>query len=1110
MYLRTISHDHVLTTLALHHLAQNSNGRPRTHARSRSSFSSGYNRRAESETHENGGHHKGPTSAMDSAFDRISAEPMWETREEKRLKEDENKTRYWRRWGPYLSERQWSTVREDYSADGDPWNHFPHEIARSRTYRWGEDGIAGVSDNHGRMCFSLAFWNGKDRMLKERLFGLANNQGNHGEDVKELYYYLDNTPSHSYMKMLYKYPQEAYPYDQLVRESQMRGRDVTEFEITDTDLFDDSRYWDIFVEYAKDDDDENAISVRISAYNRGPEPADLHIIPQLFFKNYWFWPKETPEKPTIQQVGDYVVQADHPELPRSFLYCSTSPAPSAPPPKRGQAPEPVSDEEVVPELLFTENETNFERLYGGRNTNIYAKDGFHDQIIPNHRLEKDRPKLIRKTRPVKRQVVKTVRKPGNLTKASKTAKDGADPGAPADIQLEDAEHQWVEEEIVEEVDDIEEYFEQPEDQSPTRDYVNPDKIGTKMGAHYKFEQVPAFGGCAVVRMKLTSKTPDEDPAIDDDEQFDNLVEDRRIEADDFYSRIASGAISDDMKNIMRQALAGMLWNKQHYCFIQSEWLAGDPGQPPPPPGRKWIRNTDWKHLHMEDILSMPDKWEYPFPCVWDTAFHTIPLAIVDPWFAKKQLDLFTREWYMKPDGSLPSYEWNFGDVNPPVHAWAVFRVFKIERKMYGREDLDYLERVFQKLLLCFTQFVNKFEHGFLGLDNIAPFNRSEQLPVPGKLRQIDGLSWMAFFSLQMLNMSLELAKHNHNYEAMASKFFEHFIWLSESINPSPDSEDISCWDEEDGFYYDTLQHGPGDAQIIKVRSLVGLMSLFPVLAIEPWVFKRFPSFAARFDWFVNNRPALAARTVMSTGGKRERRLLSVVSKERLEKILRRMLDETEFLSSYGVRSLSKFHQTEPFKAFGDEYSVEYWPGDSRSPMFGGNSNWRGPIWVAPNLLLIESLQRFYQYYGPEDFKVECPSGSGDFMDLAQVAEELQHRIISMFTRDARGVRACNGGVAMLDHDPNFRDLVHFHEFFHADTGAGLGASHQCGWTGCVAAMILQSGLTYGVRTPRTPRSTAAHYFDEHLTDADGKSDAGSVSTMPHSAGISRPPSPDEL
>lgn len=1008
-----------------------------------------------------------------------------------------------------------STVREDYSADGDPWNHFPHEIARSRTYRWGEDGIAGISDNHCRMGFSLAFWNGKDRMLKERLFGLANNQGNHGEDVKELYYYLDNTPSHSYMKMLYKYPQEAYPYEQLVRESQMRGRDVTEFEITDTDLFDESRYWDIFVEYAKDDDDENAISVRISAYNRGPDPADLHIIPQLFFKNYWSWPKEVPEKPTLRQVGDCIIQADHPEQRRSYLYCSTSPAPSAPAAKRGQAPQLISDEEIVPELLFTENETNFERLYNGKNL-TFAKDAFHDHIIPQHRLEKDQPKMVRKTRPIKRQVIKTIRRnAGNLTKLSDTAKAGAEPGAPTDVQADDSEEQYVEEQIMEEVDDEEEYFVPPADTRPSRDYVNPEKVGTKSGAHYKFEQVPGYGGCAVVRMKLTSKTPEEDPAIDDDEAFDNLVETRRSEADEFYARIASGAISDDMKNIMRQALAGMLWNKQYYCFIQSEWLQGDPGQPPPPPGRKNIRNNDWRHLHMEDILSMPDKWEYPFPCVWDTAFHTIPLAIIDPWYAKKQLDLFTREWYMKPDGSLPSYEWNFGDVNPPVHAWAVFRVFKIERKMYGREDMDFLERIFQKLLLCFTQFVNKFENGFLGLDNIAPFNRSEQLPVNGTLRQIDGLSWMAFFSLQMLNISLELAKHNHNYEAMASKFFEHFIWLSESINPSPDSDEASCWDDHDGFYYDTLQHSPGNAQLIKVRSLVGLMSLFPVLAIEPWVFKRFPSFAARFQWFIQNRPALAARNVMSTGGKRERRLLSVVSKERLEKILRRMLDETEFLSSYGVRSLSKVHQTQPFNDFGEEFSVGYWPGDSRSPMFGGNSNWRGPVWIAPNLLLIESLQRFYQYYGPDDFKVECPTGSGDFMDLAQIAEELQHRIISMFTRDARGVRACNGGTAMLDHDPNFRDLVHFHEFFHADTGAGLGASHQCGWTGCVAAMILQSGLTYGVRTPKTPRSTAAHYFDEHLTEAgDNKSDAGSTSTMtwnhPGNVGISRPPSPDEL
>ncbi|KDN52373.1 hypothetical protein K437DRAFT_266731 [Tilletiaria anomala UBC 951] len=1084
------------------------------------------------------GHHHGA----------IPTDRSWNTMEEVRLGEDDRKEKYWRRWGPYVSERQWATVREDYSSNGDAWSHFPHEHARSRTYRWGEDGLAGICDNHCRLAFTLGLWNGKDRMLKERMFGLANNQGNHGEDVKELYWYLDNLPTHSYQKMLYKYPQGPFPYEQLVRESQNRSRDVAEFEVTDTDLFDENRYWDIFIEYAKDAEEENATSIRISAFNRGPEPADLHIIPQMFFRNYWSWPKETPEKPEMKLAEEYTIQADHDTLGRYFLYCSTSPAPSKPSRRRNQPPELISDEEVAPQMLFTENETNFERLYGGKNVNTYAKDAFHDHIIPAHRLEKDRPQPVRKTRTVKKLVTKVVQKKvikaaGSNAAEPKLGRNGTIRGKPATNgkvngngetkRAQDGEHglaaneddddEYVNEEVQEEVELEEEYYEMPTNTAPPRNYVNPEMKGTKSGAHYFFQDVPANGGCAVVRLKLTPRTVSEDPTINDDEQFDATVESRRADADEFYGRIASGPISDDMKGIMRQALAGMLWCKQFYNFVQPEWLNGDPGQPPPPPERKNVRNKEWRHLHMEDILSMPDKWEYPFPAVWDTAFHCIPLAMIDPAFAKKQLDLFTREWYMKPDGALPAYEWNFSDVNPPVHAWSTFRVFKIERKMYGREDLDFLERVFQKLLINFTWWVNRkdssgsnvFEGGFLGLDNIGPFNRSEPLPTGGTLRQADGTAWMAFYALNMLNMALELAKHNPTYEDIASKFFEHFIFISDAMTykEGGDEEGLSLWSEQDGFYYDAIQWGPGHSQVIPVKSLVGLIPLYATLTIEPSALKRFPSFAKRMQWFLDNRPEMSQRNIanMSVRGRGDRRLLAMVSRERLETILKKMLDETEFLSSFGVRSLSKYHKDHPFKVNvgGEDFDVGYWPGDSHSPMFGGNSNWRGPVWYAVNFLLVESLQRFYQYYG-EDFKIECPTGSGDYMHLGHVAEELQHRLISIFCRDDQGRRATNGGVAMLDYDPHFRELVHFYEFFHGDTGKGLGASHQTGWTGLVAYSILSAGMSFKLpRTPRTPRSTAAHYFDEHLTDADSKSDTG-TSQYSYSATFSRPPSPDEL
>ncbi|KAG8785143.1 hypothetical protein FRC20_001870 [Serendipita sp. 405] len=953
-----------------------------------------------------------------------------------RLLQDERRERHWKKWGPYLSERQWATVREDYSPDGDAWSHFPHSQARSRAFRWGEDGIAGISDNHLDLCFSVALWNGVDPILKERLFGVTGHEGNHGEDVKELYYYLDSTPTHSYMKYLYKYPQRPFPYDQLVRENANRSRDVNEYELLDTDSFDEDRYWDVFVEYSKDEDTPNAISIRITAYNRGPDSATLHIIPQLWFPNTWSWSKPTPEKPSLHLVAPGAVAVKHPSV-RTNLYCLPSPPPVGP-----EAIDEEEEDNVYPEMLFTENETNYKRLYGGQNESSYSKDAFHDHIIPSHR-------------------------PVGTVKVENS---------------NEGEHI----------------------------FVNPLNRGTKAGGHYIFRDVPPNGGCVVVRCKLTPSKPDEDAGITDEELFDMSMEERREEADEFYGNLSLG-LTDDLRSVMRQALAGMMWSKQYYKFIQTEWMSGDPAQPPPPPSRKYIRNREWKHLHIEDILSMPDKWEYPFFAAWDTAFHCIPLAMVDPAFAKKQLDLLTREWYMKPDGQIPAYEWNFSDVNPPVHAWAVFRVFKIERKLFGNEDLKFLERVFQKLLLNFTWWVNRkdqgghnvFEGGFLGLDNIGAFNRSEPLPTGGVLRQADGTAWMAFFCLNMLSMALELAKHNSVYEDIASKFFEHFIFIADAMTykPDPDNE-LSLWNEEEGFYFDAIQWG-NHAQQLPVRSLVGLIPLYATLVLEPSTINRFPGFKKRLEWFIENRPEMARRNManMKGRGKGDRLLLALCDKDRLVKILERMLDEEEFFSDYGIRSLSLYHKDHPYSmtVHGQKYEVAYWPGDSKSGMFGGNSNWRGPIWLATNFLLIESLQRFSQYYG-NDLEVECPTNSGDFMPLNKAAEEIQHRIIHIFARDIDGRRATNGGSTRLDRDPYFRDYVWFYEFFHGNEGTGLGASHQTGWTGLVAYHIMQSGISCRLpRTPRTPRSHARHYFDDQLETMSEGGDPLATPYTPYSA-----------
>ncbi|KAF7793777.1 hypothetical protein EIP86_004898 [Pleurotus ostreatoroseus] len=1010
----------------------------------------------------------------------------YEGAERHRLLQDTRKELHWKRWGPYLSDRQWvrpcfafpslqilaylhrlaptrpehtlATVREDYSGNGDAWSHFPHDHARSRAYRWGEDGIAGMSDNHQRLCLALSLWNGEDHILKERFFGVTGHQGNHGEDVKELYYYLDSTPTHSYMKFLYKYPQKRFPYEELVRENMNRGRDVPEFEILDTDAFDDDRYWDVFVEYAKDEENPENLYMRITTYNRGPEPATLHVIPQLWFPNTWSWNQDHPPKPTMYASGDNVITAKHETLGRYHLCCLPSP-----PPVDSTGEEIPSEADVIqPTLLFTENNTNYHRLYGGQNDTPYVKDAFHDHIIPSHRPcdpeEEDEKGYF-------------LSRIHSQTSPHRTMPSGSGESETPPNEREQG----------------------PRTPFPGPTFVNPEKKGTKAGVHYVFRDVPPRGGCAVVRLKLTPSRPAGDASIEDEGIFDDTVEERREEANEFYAQLVQGPISDDFKQIMRQALGGMLWTKQYYQFIQKTWIEGDPAQPPPPPERKWIRNKDWKHLYIADILSMPDKWEYPFFAAWDTAFHCIPLAVVDPTFAKKQLDLLTREWYMKPDGQIPAYEWNFGDVNPPVHAWATFRVFKIERKVYGVEDLPFLERVFQKLLLNFTWWVNRkdqggnnvFEGGFLGLDNIGVFNRSEPLPTGGRLRQADGTAWMAFYCLNMLNIALELAKHNPVYEDIASKFFEHFIFISDAMTYRSGEGEVSLWNEQDGMYYDAIEFGPGNTMQLPVRSLVGLIPLYATLVLEPAVINKLPGFKKRMEWFIENRPELSERTManMKVKGRGERRLLALASKERLVRILEKMLDEDEFFSEHGIRSLSKKHEEQPWgiEVHGERYEVNYWPGDSKSGMFGGNSNWRGPIWLAVNFLLIESLQRFYQYYGDE-VQVECPTGSGDYMNLANVAEEIQHRIIHIFGRDREGKRATNGGNTKLDRDPHFRDYVWFYEYFHADDGRGLGASHQTGWSGLVAYHILQSGASCRLpKTPKTPRSVVHHYFDETLS-----------------------------
>jgi hypothetical protein len=873
------------------------------------------------------------------------------TAEQARLAEAKERSVAWYRWGPYLADRQWGTVREDYSAQGDAWGFFPHDHARSRAYRWNEDGLLGFSDDEGLLCFALALWNEADPILKERLFGLTNSEGNHGEDVKEYYFFLDATPTHSYLKALYKYPQAAFPYDDLVMENRRRGRDELEFELVDTGVFDEDRYFDVVVEYAKAAPED--ISIRISVTNRGPDPVPLHLLPTLWFRNTWAWgyDERTPILAAVPSDGFGLVHTQHHAIGDYWLAC-----------------------EGEPELLFTENETNSQRLWGVPNRTPFVKDGINDCIVHG---------------------------------AGTTNDDG---------------------------------------------------MSTKMAAHYAWTLAP--GETRVVHLRL-SREAGPVPADTDD-----LFATRIAEADAFYARFVPEGMPEDARLVQRQAFAGLLWSKQFYHYDVDEWLAGDPAGPPPPPGRHYGRNSGWLHLNTHEIISMPDAWEYPWFAAWDLAFHCIPLAMIDPEFAKGQLLLFTREWYMHPNGQLPAYEWNFGDVNPPVHAWASWRVYKIEQRLTGQADRDFLKRVFHKLLLNFTWWVNRkdehghnvFQGGFLGLDNIGVFDRTAALPTGGHLEQADGTAWMGMYCLNMLAIALELATEDRAYEDIAVKFFEHFLAIAEALN-NIGGEGISLWDEEDGFFYDVLHLPGGQLVPLKLRTLVGLIPLLAVETIEPDVLEALPEFRERLEWFLANRPRQASLVSRwQEPGMGERRLLALVRGRRMKRLLNRMLDEQKFYSDHGVRSISRYFHERPYELHVDgmTHVVHYEPGESRTGLFGGNSNWRGPVWFPINFLLLEALQRFHHYYG-DDFKVECPTGSGHYLTLWEVAGDLSRRLTGIFLDDVQGHRPVFGAQELFQTDPHWHDYIPFHEYFHGDSGRGLGASHQTGWTALVAKLIEQSG-----------------------------------------------------
>jgi hypothetical protein len=874
--------------------------------------------------------------------------------EEQRLEEARQRTGHWKRWGPYLSERAWGTVREDYSPYGSAWDYFPHDHARSRAFRWNEDGIAGISDRHQKICFAIALWNGRDPILKERLFGLTGNEGNHGEDVKEYYFYLDSTPTHSYMKYLYKYPQAEFPYGQLVTENRQRGKLAPEFELIDTGIFEGDRYFDVVVEYAKANVED--ILVKITATNRGPEEASLNLLPTIWFRNTWSWHQNGTAKPYLRSTSEGVIELNHPEPGKRWLYC-----------------------DGAPELLFTENNTNTERLFNITNGASYFKDGINEYIVHGNQQA-----------------------------------------------------------------------------------VNPEQRGTKAAANYKLTIAP--GATATIHLRLTDQ--DYNQRQEAFANFEEIFSARAHEADEFYQTVIPEHLSDDARLVMRQAFAGMLWSKQFYHYVIEQWLDGDPATPKPPAERVRGRNHEWKHLYNADVISMPDKWEYPWYAAWDLAFHCVPLALVDSEFAKDQLLLMLREWYMHPNGQLPAYEWAFGDVNPPVHAWAAWRVYKIEKKRRGVGDTVFLKRVFQKLLLNFTWWVNRkdadgmniFQGGFLGLDNIGVFDRSAPLPTGGHIAQSDGTSWMAMYALNLLAIAMELAKDDPSYEDVASKFWEHFLYIAHAMNKRGDDE-IRLWDEQDGFFYDVLHLPEGKPFPMKVRSMVGLIPLFAVETLEPELLDRLPDFKRRMEWFIQNRTDLTANVAcMRTPGNDERRLLSIVNQDQLRSVLRLMLDENEFFSPYGIRAISRFHKDHPYmlQVNGTQHRVDYEPAESSTGLFGGNSNWRGPIWFPLNYLLVESLQKFHHYLG-EDFKVECPVGSGQMLTLWEVAGEISKRLSRIFLKDADQRRPVFGGATKFQTDPNWRDLIPFHEYFHGDNGSGIGASHQTGWTGLVAKLLQQSG-----------------------------------------------------
>jgi hypothetical protein len=875
------------------------------------------------------------------------------TAERLRLEAAQDQKVPWKKWGPYLSERQWGTVREDYSEGGDAWNYFSHDQARSRAYRWGEDGLAGISDDHQRLCFALALWNGKDPILKERLFGLTNSESNHGEDVKEYYFYLDSTPTHSYMKYLYKYPQAAYPYADLIDNSRRRSRQEFEYELLDTGVFEQDRYFDVFVEYAKESPED--VLIQITVHNRGPEAAELHVLPTLWFRNQWSW-QGAADRPVLQRIGNSITAVD-PKLGIRYLYFD------------GDVP-----------LLFTENETNTERIFGVPNRSPYVKDGINNYIVHGQ-----------------------------------------------------------------------------------QDAINPEQKGTKAAAHCRVTVPP--GANQVMRLRLTDRAPaagaGNGKSANLFADFDDVLEIRHKEADEFYDVVIPRSLNADQANVMRQALAGMLWSKQFYYYDVDKWLEERGSDPFKETRKAAPRNDRWHHMYNGDVISMPDKWEYPWYAAWDLAFHVIALTLVDPDFGKNQLKLMLRERYMHPSGQIPAYEWNFGDVNPPVHAWSTIFTYRMEKAQRGEGDKDWLKSCFQKLLLNFTWWVNRkdrtgrnvFEGGFLGLDNIGVFDRNAPLPTGGYLEQADGTAWMALFCQNMLEIAAELALTDSDYEEMALKFAEHFLWIASAMGHL--GHDTGMWDEEDGFYYDVLRLPDGRAQRLKVRSMVGLLPLCAATVFEGELMAKSPELAERLHWFLESRPELrAAIHDPMKLGVADRRLASILDETRLRRVLAKMLDENEFLSPFGLRSLSRYHADHPYviQAGGHEYRVSYLPAESDTGMFGGNSNWRGPIWMPVNVLIIRALLQYYTYYGNE-FTVECPTGSGHQMNLYQVAEEIGRRLTNIFLKDDQGRRPVYGGNLKFQNDPHWRDCLLFYEYFHGDNGAGLGASHQTGWTGDVARIM---------------------------------------------------------